>query len=103
MLSIITSWHFSAKSRFKIIGPRITSYNVCYTKLLRGINPKDPANAQQLAHITKEATINGIDYAFVIATGITAVAFILSFFIRKVRIDRGEKGAEEIAVKPARA
>ncbi|WMT39312.1 DHA2 family efflux MFS transporter permease subunit [Paenibacillus sp. D2_2] len=68
-----------------------------------GINPKDPANAQQLAHITKEATINGIDYAFVIATGITAVAFVLSFFIRKVKIDRGGKGAEEITANPAKA
>lgn len=68
-----------------------------------GIDPQDPANVQQLAHITKEATIVGIDYAFVIATGITAVAFILSFFIRKVKIDRGQKGSEGVAAKPARA
>ncbi|RRJ65268.1 hypothetical protein EHV15_21910 [Paenibacillus oralis] len=51
-----------------------------------GINPQDPANAQQVALITKEATIDGIDFAFVVATGITLVAFVLSFFIRKVQV-----------------
>lgn len=53
-----------------------------------GIDPKAPENTQMMLHITKEATIDGIDYAFVIATWITALAFILSFFIKKVKINR---------------
>ncbi|MEF2965297.1 DHA2 family efflux MFS transporter permease subunit [Paenibacillus sp. M1] len=67
-----------------------------------GINPKDPANAEALAQITKEATIHGIDYAFVIATGITVIAFVLSFFIRKVKINK-EGQAKKVEVKPAKA
>ncbi|MFD1178047.1 DHA2 family efflux MFS transporter permease subunit [Paenibacillus puldeungensis] len=67
-----------------------------------GINPKDPANAHQLAQITKDATINGIDYAFVVATGITLVAFVLAFFIRKVQIHK-EGDNKKPEMKPAKA
>ncbi|CAM2788485.1 DHA2 family efflux MFS transporter permease subunit [Paenibacillus sediminis] len=45
-----------------------------------GANPKDLA---QMAKITKEATVTGINYAFVVATWITAAALVLSFFIQK--------------------
>ncbi|MNI73658.1 hypothetical protein D3C73_1296820 [compost metagenome] len=55
-----------------------------------------------MAQFTNEATIYGIDYAFIIATGITAVAFVLSFFIRKVKINREGQG-KEVDVKPAKA
>jgi hypothetical protein len=34
----------------------------------------------------KQSTINGINDAFMIATGITAVALVLSFFIRRVKV-----------------
>ncbi|MMZ62199.1 Multidrug resistance protein stp [compost metagenome] len=57
--------------------------------LAAGINPRDPANTEQLAQITKAATINGIDFAFEVATGITLAAFLLSFFIRKLRVGQG--------------
>ncbi|MNP83166.1 hypothetical protein D3C76_1820300 [compost metagenome] len=67
-----------------------------------GINPKDPANAHQLAQITKDATINGIDYAFVVATGITLVAFVLAFFIRKVQINK-EGDNKKPEMKPVKA
>lgn len=70
-----------------------------------GINPKDPANAQQVALITRDATINGIDFAFVVATGITLVAFILAFFIRKVQVNKEgqDPNKEENGMKPAKA
>lgn len=70
-----------------------------------GINPKDPANAQQLALITRDATINGIDFAFVVATGITLVAFVLAFFIRKVQVNKEGQNPnkEENGMKPAKA
>ncbi|GJM80221.1 hypothetical protein HMSSN139_27170 [Paenibacillus sp. HMSSN-139] len=70
-----------------------------------GINPKDPANAQQLALITRDATINGIDFAFVVATGITLVAFVLAFFIRKVQVNKEgqDPNQEENGMKPAKA
>lgn len=57
-----------------------------------GINPKDPANAGQIAQLTRTATLQGIDHAFVIATAITVVALLLSFFIRKVQVQRQEQG-----------
>ncbi|MCK8487646.1 DHA2 family efflux MFS transporter permease subunit [Paenibacillus sp. MBLB2552] len=70
-----------------------------------GINPKDPANAQQVALITRDATINGIDFAFVVATGITLVAFVLAFFIRKVQVNKEgqDPNKEENGMKPAKA
>ncbi|MCH1639297.1 DHA2 family efflux MFS transporter permease subunit [Paenibacillus timonensis] len=70
-----------------------------------GINPKDPANAQQLALITRDATINGIDFAFVVATGITLIAFVLAFFIRKVQVNKEgqDPNQEENGMKPAKA
>ncbi|AWB44202.1 MFS transporter [Paenibacillus sp. CAA11] len=55
----------------------------------QGVNPQDKL---AMAQITKEATIHGIDYAFVVATGITLLAFILAFFIRRVAINK--EGAE---------
>jgi|GEM_PF-1848612 len=60
-----------------------TKERVAEMILSAGINPRDPANAEQLAHMTKAATINGIDFAFEVATGITLAAFLLSFFIVK--------------------
>lgn len=57
-----------------------------------GINPKDPANTGQIAQLTRTATLQGIDHAFVIATAITVVALLLSFFIRKVHVQRQEQG-----------
>ncbi|MBM6995146.1 DHA2 family efflux MFS transporter permease subunit [Paenibacillus sp. DXFW5] len=73
--------------------------------LTAGINPKDPSNAQQVALITRDATINGIDFAFVVATGITLVAFVLAFFIRKVQvnIEGQDSENEENGMKPAKA
>lgn len=38
---------------------------------------------QQMAHLTKEATIQGINDAFFVATALSVVAFVLAFFIRK--------------------
>ncbi|MNJ47549.1 Multidrug export protein EmrB [compost metagenome] len=57
-----------------------------------GINPSDPASAGQIAEFTRTATLQGIDHAFVIATVITVVALVLSFFIRKVNVNRQEQG-----------
>ncbi|GGG10163.1 multidrug transporter [Paenibacillus albidus] len=36
-----------------------------------------------MLHLTKEATINGINHAFVVATWVTVIALVLSFFIKK--------------------
>lgn len=73
--------------------------------LSAGINLRDPANAEQLVQITKAATIDGIDFAFEVATGITLVAFVLSFFIRKVRVGQGGQNRikKEPDIKPAKA
>ncbi|WP_068786120.1 DHA2 family efflux MFS transporter permease subunit [Paenibacillus phocaensis] len=73
--------------------------------LAAGINPQDQANAQQVALITRDATINGIDFAFVVATGITLVAFVLAFFIRKVQINKEgqDSNSEQNGMKPAKA
>ncbi|MCC3373053.1 DHA2 family efflux MFS transporter permease subunit [Cohnella sp. REN36] len=49
------------------------------------IDPNDAANAAQMAEIGKEATLYGIQHAFVVATWITVVALVLAFFIKKVK------------------
>lgn len=50
-----------------------------------GIDPNDKANAAQVIEIGKEATLYGIQHAFVVATWITIAALVLAFFIRKVK------------------
>lgn len=47
-----------------------------------GVSPTDKA---AMGPIVAEATIYGINYAFVIATGLTVVALVLAFFIRKTK------------------
>ncbi|SFB57844.1 drug resistance transporter, EmrB/QacA subfamily [Cohnella sp. OV330] len=49
-----------------------------------GIDPSDKTNPQ-LIDIGKEATLYGIQHAFVVATWITIAALVLAFFIRKVK------------------
>lgn len=63
-----------------------------------GINPQDPASAGQIAEMTRTATLQGIDHAFVIATVITVVALLLSFFIRKVNVNRQEQGVTKASL-----
>lgn len=45
----------------------------------------DPNNQADLLKLGNEATIYGINYAFVIATGISVVSLILAFFIKKTK------------------
>lgn len=59
-----------------------------------GINPQDPANAQAVADLTKQATVYGIDQAFVVATWITVLALLLAFFLKKVKVNKGESHRE---------
>jgi EmrB/QacA subfamily drug resistance transporter len=44
-----------------------------------------PTDALKVAEITREATVYGINHAFVIATWMTVAAVVLSFFIRRVK------------------
>ena len=45
----------------------------------------DPKNQADLLKLGNEATIYGINYAFVIATWISVASFILAFFIKKTK------------------
>lgn len=69
------------------------------------IDPTDKANAAQLAEIGKEATLYGIQHAFVVATWITLAALVLAFFIRKVKphheVLKSEGNAKAEAAKSA--
>jgi len=69
------------------------------------IDPNDKANAAQIAQIGKEATLYGIQHAFVVATWITLAALILAFFIRKVKphheVMKSEGNAKAEAAKSA--
>lgn len=69
------------------------------------INPTDKANAAQMAQIGKEATLYGIQHAFVVATWITLAALVLAFFIRKVKphheVMKSEGNAKSEASKSA--
>ncbi|MDG0793484.1 DHA2 family efflux MFS transporter permease subunit [Cohnella ginsengisoli] len=78
-----------------------TERNTLFTAA--GIDPKDKANAAQVADIGKEATLYGIQHAFVVATWITIAALVLAFFIRKVKphheVLKSEGNAEAEAAK----
>jgi EmrB/QacA subfamily drug resistance transporter len=74
------------------------------TELVRsaGINPQDPANAVQMQEIVQQATVYGIDFAFEVATWMTAAALVMAFFIRKTKPHRESPSVmEKSAAKPA--
>lgn len=50
-----------------------------------GVNPQDVA---QMEAVTREATVQGINHSFVVATWMTGVAFVLAFFIKRVIVER---------------
>lgn len=54
----------------------------------KGIDPTDPANQAAILGITREATLYGINYSFVISTWMTVAALALAFFIRKVEFHK---------------
>ncbi|MBB6675479.1 DHA2 family efflux MFS transporter permease subunit [Cohnella nanjingensis] len=72
------------------------------------IDPQDAANAAQMAEIGKQATLYGIQHAFVVATWITVLALVLAFFIKKVKPHHetvkslDAEGKKEAAAQPAR-
>jgi len=68
-----------------------------------GINPQDPASAEQMMEIMRQATVYGIDYAFEVATWMTAAAVVMAFFIRKTKPQADTpKMLKTSAAKPAR-
>ena len=68
-----------------------------------GISPQDPAHAAEVQEIIRQATVYGIDYAFEVATWMTAAAMVLAFFIRKTKPHaEAPKVPDTSAAKPAR-
>lgn len=63
------------------------------------INPQDPANAQVVLKLTNDATVFGIDRAFIVATWITVAALVLAFFIRRVVVNKEGSVKEPKAVQ----
>jgi EmrB/QacA subfamily drug resistance transporter len=57
-----------------------------------------PDAKQEMAHIIKEATIEGINDAFVVATGLSILALLLAFFIKRVK-PAEEDGHREAATE----
>ncbi|GGA40364.1 DHA2 family efflux MFS transporter permease subunit [Paenibacillus physcomitrellae] len=60
------------------------------TELIKasGLNPQDAANADAINKLTQDATIYGIDQAFIVATWITVAALVLAFFIKRVNVNK---------------
>ncbi|MBP2117029.1 DHA2 family efflux MFS transporter permease subunit [Cohnella lubricantis] len=59
------------------------------------IDPKDPANADQMIKITNEATVSGINHAFLYAFWLTIAALVLAFFIKKTKPQKDFKADVE--------
>ncbi|MCY9593855.1 MFS transporter [Paenibacillus chitinolyticus] len=59
------------------------------------------AYASQMLYglVTKQSTIQGINDAFVVATGLTIIALVVSFFFR--RVAHGKSAKKKLAEKPA--
>ncbi|MFC7392288.1 DHA2 family efflux MFS transporter permease subunit [Scopulibacillus cellulosilyticus] len=53
-----------------------------------------PHTKQQIAMISKEASIKGINDAFIVATGLAVLALILAFFLKKTRPPQEEESKE---------
>ncbi|MDO3409151.1 DHA2 family efflux MFS transporter permease subunit [Saccharibacillus sp. CPCC 101409] len=67
----------------------------------RGLNPNDASQAAQLGAVKMEALVQGINHSFVIATWMTAAAFVLAFFIKRVVPNR--EGMHEQKTVPTTA
>ena len=73
-------------------------------ELMAGIDPAS-AGAEQIAHLTRQALLDGIQFSFLAATGVTVAALILSLFMKRVdvspeavaRLEREDRAA---AAKP---
>ncbi len=48
----------------------------------------DPQNAAQMLAVRHEAMVQGINHSFVVATWMTAAAFVMAFFIKHVIVER---------------
>lgn len=60
-----------------------------------GQTPSSPTAeqlAQLKAHITQTALLDGINYTFMVATVISAVALVLSLFLKRVKVTKGAHG-----------
>lgn len=51
----------------------------------------DPQNAAQMQTVSMQAMVEGINHSFVVATWMTAAAFVLAFFIKRVAVDGKKK------------
>lgn len=69
----------------------------------QGINPTDPANADALNLISRDAMIYGINQAFVVATWMTVAALVLAFFIKRVKPVEEPVQEVKVAQEPAKA
>lgn len=53
--------------------------------------------ADQMAQITQQAMLNGITYSFFVSTGVTIVALVMAFFIKRVDVTKRE---DYVATEP---
>ncbi|MBW5444606.1 DHA2 family efflux MFS transporter permease subunit [Cohnella sp. CFH 77786] len=49
------------------------------------LNPQDPANAEAMKEIARQATVYGINHAFTVAMWMTVASLALAFFIRRTK------------------
>ncbi|GGH83298.1 EmrB/QacA subfamily drug resistance transporter [Pullulanibacillus pueri] len=62
----------------------------------------DATSVQKIGHILSEATIQGMNDAFVVATILSLVAFVLAFLLRKNKpVDEGENKEHQSSKVPA--
>ena len=48
-----------------------------------GVQPTEEQIAQMTQQVTQQALLDGINFTFLVATGVTVVAFILAFFLKR--------------------
>ena len=63
----------------------MTSQTAKHTTEMATASGVTPDAKEKMAHIVKEATIQGINDAFIVATGLSILALILAFFIKRVQ------------------
>ncbi|PYI53796.1 DHA2 family efflux MFS transporter permease subunit [Paenibacillus flagellatus] len=63
------------------------------TKELVAAGHVNPADQAKMHEVVNQATVYGINYAFVVATWMTVAALVLAFFIKKVKYEEPNRAA----------
>lgn len=91
ILVTIMDAHIKTKANDLVAEMKAKAAKTAKAAMEAGQKPSTPTTEQMVqmkAHITQTALLSGINYTFMVVTGISAVALILSLFLKRVKVNK---------------